>query len=115
MPPRLYEVYVEPIRFREAEKKRPWIVVAEPSAGPMGSTEIVVAILPLSTAFDLMNDQKDFPIYSTDPDFAESGLRVSSYCIDMSPVWVPSSLLRNKIGELKRDLLADFKRWAGDS
>ena len=73
MPARRYEIYYEKIRFRNADHPRYWVVVEDPYIDAV-SGRVLVAILPLSSQFDLFQDAIDHPIRATDDGFTTTGL-----------------------------------------
>ena len=111
MPPSEHEIYLAAIRLGNSEDLRPWVVVEGPVANPDNPDELLVVVVPCSTAFDLFDDCHDFMIRSTDPDFVTTGLRRDSFIICEYPVRVPVSRLERRLGRLSGQMLEDFKAW----
>lgn len=112
MLPRRYELYVARIRFRRSVDVRPWVVIDDPVPDPKRAGSLLVTLAPVSSQLDLKTPE-DFAIDPSSPDFPATGLRRPSYVVAY-PARVSVETLERKIGELRGNLLAEFRGWSGD-
>jgi hypothetical protein len=99
-------VLVEKFAWRRSKKDRPAIVIALVGKGDN------VNAFPSTTQEDLCINDHYFSILSDDPQFGETGLRLSSYIVD-EMVDIPMSQIVGPPlgfigGDLKRRLDAEF-------
>ena len=73
----------------------------------------VVRVAFLSSAMDLLDQDGDFVIWDSDPDFAATGLKKTSYIPGRQPGYdVKRTELGRRLGCLSGELLKEFDRWS---